>query len=155
MGSRGDPLRYRGAPGLPAGAGGTPAGAEEIILCSWVPMLKRFVSRAPGLVAGSEPSEVSGSPVFQFSPFTTPVPLFPPFPVFPLCPFPPFPLFPLAPLRGLRGALGAEQAFLRSCVRMLIRLDLQAPGQPGRRGVRGGVPEWPEAPQGSPGDSES
>ena len=48
---------------------------------------------------------------------------------------------PRAPRRGLQGAQGAEDVFLRSCVRMLIRLGLQAPAQRGRRRVPGGVPK--------------
>ena len=66
---------------------------------------------------------------------------------------------PAGPPEGSPGAPGAEEVFLRSCVRMLIRLGLQAPGQPGRRRVPGGVPECPGRPpgpaEGSPGGSGS
>jgi hypothetical protein len=66
--------------------------------------------------------------------------------------------WPSGPPEGSPGARGAEEVFLRSCVRMLNRLGLQAPGQPGRRRVPGGVPEclgWPAGPpEGSPGAEE-
>ncbi len=63
---------------------------------------------------------------------------------------------PAAPQEGSPGAPRAEEVFLRSCVRTLIRLGFQAPAQPGRRRVRGGVPECPgRPPKGSPGGSGS
>ncbi len=66
---------------------------------------------------------------------------------------------PAGPPEGSPGAPGAEEVFLRSCVRMPIRLGLQAPGQPGHRRVPGGVPECPGRPpgppEGSPGGSGS
>ncbi len=57
---------------------------------------------------------------------------------------------PAGPPEGSPGAPGAEEIFLRSCVCMQIRLGLQAPGQPGRRRVPGGVPECPGRPPGPP-----
>ncbi len=118
-----------GPAGPPEGSPGAP-GAEEIFLRSCVCMQIRLGLQAPGQPGRRR---VPGG--------------------VPECPG-----RPPGPPEGSQGAPGAEEVFLRSCVRMLIRLGLQAPCKPGRRRVPGGVPKCPGRPRwdlwGAPGAEE-